>query len=101
MSRKKSFTARPRRFHIDKRAAALAAAPLNDDDGLLTTAQAADWLHLIVATKAIWNGAIELMKEKQTVDAWLDAPPQGWRRRENIMLLGRRAIPVAEPRWFC
>jgi hypothetical protein len=37
--------------------------------------------HLIVATKAIWNGAVELMKEKETVEAWLDAPPQGGAHR--------------------
>jgi hypothetical protein len=33
-----------RRFHLDKRAASLAATSDDGDDSLLTTAQAADWL---------------------------------------------------------
>jgi hypothetical protein len=41
---KKSSTARPRRFHIDKRAAELAATSDEDDDRPITTAEAAMWL---------------------------------------------------------
>ena len=35
---------KPRTFHIDKRAASLAATPDEGGDGLLTTPQAAKWL---------------------------------------------------------
>jgi len=35
--------------------------------------------HLIVATRAIWNAALELMIERGSVEAWLAVPPQGWR----------------------
>jgi hypothetical protein len=41
---KKSSTARPRKFHIDKRAAELAATSDEDDDRPITTAEAAKWL---------------------------------------------------------
>lgn len=46
--------------------------------------------HLITATTAIWNGALELIKEKETVEAWLDAPPQGW--RAPIELMGNATV---------
>ena len=35
--------------------------------------------HLLDAARAIWTAAEDLLIEKGGVDAWLDAPPQGWR----------------------
>src|SRR4051812_48907845 len=69
----------PRKFHLDKRAAAIAAEP-GDDDELLTTSQMATWLGVSVQWLDIGRHAGYRAAVSETRSAPRSIPP--WRGAE-------------------